>query len=178
MSRLGKKPIIIPSGTTVSVVDGFLTVKGPQGELKRFFKPIIEIKINGSEIMLAPKVKTIETSALWGTYISHIKNMIEGVNKPFEGKLIVEGIGFKSDVRGTDLVMSLGFSHPVKVAIPKELKVVVDKTGAINVSGIDKEAVGQFLARVRSMKKPEPYKGKGIRYSDEVIKRKQGKKTA
>ena len=112
-----------------------------------------------------------------GTYDSHIKNMIAGVNKPYEKKLIVEGIGFKADVKGKDLVMALGFSHPVVIPIPADLKVVSEKTG-ITVSGIDCEKVGQFAAEIRSKKKPEPYLGKGISYADEVIRRKQGKKAA
>lgn len=178
MSRLAKKPIIIPSGTTVSISNGLLSVKGPLGELKRDFRTEIDIKIGAGEIALSSKRNDLQSKALLGTYVSHIKNMISGVNKFFEGKLLVEGIGFKSDVKGSELVMSLGFSHQVKVDIPNDVKVVVDKMGAINVSGIDKEKVGQFLATVKSMKKPEPYKGKGIRYDGEVIKRKQGKKAA
>ena len=103
-------------------------------------------------------------------------NMIDGVNKPFERKLIIEGIGFKGEVKGEEIVFALGFSHPVKIKIPKGLKVVSEK-GALTVSGPDKDLVGQFAATLRALKKPEPYKGKGIRYSDEVIRRKQGKKT-
>ena len=178
MSRLGKKPIIIPQGTTVSLNNSILSVKGPLGELKREFRPEIEIKINGSEIATSPRFKTLEAGAFWGTTVAHIKNMIAGVNKAYEGKLLVEGIGYKSDVKGSELVLSLGFSHQVKVDIPKDVKVVVDKTGAIIVSGIDKEKVGQFLSTVKRLKKPEPYKGKGIRYDGEIIKRKQGKKAA
>lgn len=176
MSRIAKKPIEIPAKTDVSIVDGVLTVKGALGELKRAFRPEIEIKVEGNTITLNPVRKSLDLLALWGTYASHIRNMLAGVNKAYEKKLIVEGIGFKSDVKGKDLHLALGFSHPVQVAIPEGLKVTADKN-IITVSGIDVEKVGQFVANVRSLKKPEPYKGKGIRYSDEVIRRKQGKKS-
>ncbi len=177
MSRIGKKIIKIAPKTEVSLAGDVLTVKGPLGTLSRTFKKDIEIKIAGDEITLNPKVLNLENRALWGTYASHIMNMISGVNKPFEKKLILEGIGYKSDVKGTNLVLALGFSHPVNVAIPEGLKVTAEKN-VITVSGSNKELVGQFTAEVRALKKPEPYKGKGMRYEGEVIKRKQGKKTA
>lgn len=176
MSRIAKKPIPVPAKTEVSYASGVFTVKGPLGELKKDFKPDISVKIENNEITLTPNSKSPLAKALWGTYASHIKNMLSGVNKPYEKKLIIEGIGFKSDVKGNDLNMSLGFSHPVKIIIPQGLKVTADKN-VITVSGIDCEKVGQFTANVRALKKPEPYKGKGIRYSDEVIRRKQGKKS-
>lgn len=176
MSRIAKKPIEIPAKTDVSIIDGTLTVKGALGELKRAFRPEIEIKVEGNTITLNPVRKSLDLLALWGTYASHIRNMLAGVNKAYEKKLIVEGIGFKSDVKGKDLHLALGFSHPVQVAIPDGLKVTAEKN-IITVSGIDIEKVGAFVANIRSLKKPEPYKGKGIRYSDEVIRRKQGKKS-
>ncbi len=177
MSRTGKQKIEIPAKTEVTMVDGLFTVKGPKGELKREFKSVIAIKIDGSSITLEPMKNSLETKALWGTYASHVKNMITGVNTPYVKKLILEGIGYKSDVVGTTLKMALGFSHPVNVEIPQGLTVTSEK-GTITVTGPDKEAVGQFAAEVRALKKPEPYKGKGFRYEGEVIKRKQGKKTA
>ena len=181
MSRIAKKPISIPEKTDVSYSSGILTIKGPLGELKKNFRTEIDIKIETTEegkkvISLIPTRQSLDILALWGTYASHIRNMLEGVNKVFEKKLIVEGIGFKSDVKGKELQMALGFSHPVKVEIPEGLKVTAEKN-VITVSGIDIEKVGQFVAKVRALKKPEPYKGKGIRYSDEVIRRKQGKKS-
>jgi large subunit ribosomal protein L6 len=176
MSRIAKKPIEIPAKTVVSYNAGVLTVKGPLGELSKTFRPEIEVKVEGNTVILTPIRQSLDVLALWGTYASHLRNMMEGVNKPYEKKLIVEGIGFKADVKGTDLHMALGFSHPVKVAIPTGLKVVSEKN-IITVSGIDIEKVGQFVAEVRSLKKPEPYKGKGIRYDSEVIRRKQGKKS-
>lgn len=176
MSRVGKQQINIPAKTEVKLIDGMLTVKGPKGELVRHFKDSVEITIAENMITLLPKRKDVATNALWGTYAAHISNMVEGVNTPFSKKLIIEGIGFKADVKGTDLHLALGFSHPVIVAIPAGLTVVHEK-GTLTISGIDKELVGGFSADIRALKKPEPYKGKGIRYHDEVIRRKQGKKS-
>ncbi len=177
MSRIGKKIIAIPTGTEVTLVNGLLTVKGPQGTLSKPFKSDIEVTIAEGNVTLVPKKSTLENRALWGTYASHVMNMIAGVTTPFVKKLILEGIGYKSEVKGTNLVLALGFSHPVNIAIPAILKVTAEKN-IITVSGIDKEVVGEFAANLRSLKKPEPYKGKGMRYDGEVIKRKQGKKTA
>ncbi len=185
MSRLGKKVIAIPEKTEVSFAQsgafGVLTVKGPQGQFSKNFKPAIEIVIadgeKGKEITLKPTAQTIEVISLWGAYGSIIASMVKGVNEVFVKKLILEGIGYKSEVKGNTLVMALGFSHPVNVEIPATLKVTAEKN-IITVSGIDKEEVGRFAANLRAMKKPEPYKGKGMRYEGEVIKRKQGKKTA
>lgn len=177
MSRIGKKPISIPPGTEVSVSGNALTVKGAAGTITREFAPAIEFRVADALVSLTPRGGGAGAGALWGTYASHVSNMIRGVNSPFEKKLIVEGVGFKADVKGDEIVMSLGFSHPVKVKIPKNLKVKAEKN-IITVSGPDIEAVGQFAAQIRDRKKPEPYKGKGIRYENEVIRRKQGKKTA
>lgn len=176
MSRIGKKIIEIPAKTEVSSVSGVVTVKGPLGTLTKTFKPTITVVVADGKVTLTPTEHTLDTLALWGTYSSHIQSMIAGVNKPFEKKLIVEGIGFKSEVKGADLHLALGFSHPVKVAIPASLKVTAEKN-IITVSGINSAEVGQFASSVRALKKPEPYKGKGVRYSDEVIRRKQGKKS-
>jgi large subunit ribosomal protein L6 len=177
MSRIAKKPIAIPAKTDVTFVDGVITVKGPLGELKKNFRDDVKIAIANNEIALEKSRNTLQAAAMLGTYASHIRNMIAGVHKSYEKKLIIEGIGFKADVKGTELVLNVGFSHPVHLPIPAGIKVVVDKAG-IAISGIDCEKVGQFAAVVRATKKPEPYLGKGIRYSDEVIRRKQGKKAA
>ena len=183
MSRIGKKTIIIPEKTEVSANGSMLTVKGPKGTLVKELPADISVAIAGKEITLTPKTpvkgETMNENieALWGTAGSHLVNMIEGVNKHFAKKLIVEGIGYKGEVKGTDLVLSLGFSHPVRVPIPQTLKVSVDKTGTIEVSGADKDDVGKFAAAIRAMKKPEPYKGKGIHYDNEIVRRKQGKKS-
>lgn len=177
MSRLGKQIIAIPEKTTITMEGNKVTVKGPLGEISRVFRDS-EITINIADtVTLVPKRNDVFTRALWGTYASHIKNMLEGVNKPYEKKLILEGVGFKSEVAGTSLNLALGFSHPVKMPIPEGLAVKAEKN-VITISGIDKEKVGQFASQIRGMKKPEPYKGKGFRYEGEVIRRKQGKKSA
>ena len=175
MSRVAKKPIIIPEKTTVTVAPGKVTVKGPLGEMTRDFKPGISFKVENGAIQVTQQRP--EDYMLVGTYASHVKNMIKGVNQGFTKKLIIEGIGFKSDVKGAKLDLSLGFSHPISVEIPKDLKVTAEKN-VITVTGVSNEAVGEFAAKVRALKKPEPYKGKGIRYDGEVIRRKQGKKAA
>lgn len=178
MSRLSKKPIVIPAKTEVTITDAnVVTVKGPLGELTRAFPAVVAIIKEGSEIKVTVTNPHRNFKPLDGTVVAHLKNMISGVNTLYEKKLIVEGVGFKADVKGTDLVMALGFSHPVIIPIPAVLNVKTEK-GSITISGINKDDVGAFSAKVRSMKEPEPYKGKGIRYSDEVIRRKQGKKSA
>ena len=178
MSRIGKQTVIVPKGTEVSLANTTLTVKGPKGTLVRNFPGPVTIVINGSEITFTPnKVGDRSINALWGTYASHVKNMVIGVTEGYTKKLILEGVGFKSEVVGKMLNLALGFSHPVKVAIPEGLTVTAEKNN-VGITGIDKELVGSFTASVRAMKKPEPYKGKGFRYNDEVIRRKQGKKAA
>jgi len=178
MSRIGKQNIKIPAGVTVTKTGGTITVKGPKGTLVRDFRPEITVTVGADAVTLALAEDTIFSHALWGTYASHIKNMIQGVETPYVKKLILEGVGFKSEAKsGKSLDLALGFSHPVSVPIPEGLTVTAEKNN-ITVTGIDKELVGRFTAHVRSLKKPEPYKGKGFRYADEVIRRKQGKKTA
>jgi large subunit ribosomal protein L6 len=176
MSRIGKQVITLPERTELNISGDLIMVKGPEGELSKKLHPLIEVKIAEREVSVHPKRQTLESRALWGTFSSHIANMVSGVNKPFEKKLILEGIGFKSEVKGDELHLALGFSHPVIVSIPSELKVTAEKN-VITVSGINKETVGSFAAQVRALKKPEPYKGKGMRYDNEVIRRKQGKKS-
>ncbi|MFA6514639.1 MAG: 50S ribosomal protein L6 [Candidatus Paceibacterota bacterium] len=178
MSRIGKQTVIIPAGTEVKLTGTVLSAKGPKGTLIRDFPGLVTIHINGNEITFTPNKENDRTvNALWGTYASHVKNMVVGVNEGYTKKLILEGVGFKSEVAGNSLNLALGFSHPVKIAIPTGLTVTAEKNNII-VTGIDKELVGSFTAQVRANKKPEPYKGKGFRYSDEVIRRKQGKKAA
>jgi len=166
----------LPEKTEIKVSGNLVSVKGPLGELSRTLHPNIEVEVKGNEVTVHPKKTAIESKAIWGAYASHITNMVSGVNKLFEKKLILEGIGFKSEVKGDKIVLALGFSHPVNVVIPEGLKVTAEKN-LITVAGKDKEMVGQFAARLHSLKKPEPYKGKGMRYDDEVIRRKQGKKS-
>lgn len=177
MSRLAKKPIIIPAKTEVTLIGDTVKVKGPLGELSRTFPHVAEVKIEGSEMTVSLRDDHRDHKPLLGTVVSHIKNMVAGVNTLFEKKLIIEGVGYKADAQGSKLNMSLGYSHPVNLDIPLGLTVKTEK-GSMTISGISKELVGAFSAKVRSYREPEPYKGKGIRYSDEVIRRKQGKKTS
>lgn len=177
MSRIGKNAIIIPAKTEVLKSGNVLTVKGPLGELSRAFGKEVDVTVAGGQIQVTPVKETIFARALWGTTAAHLRNMVHGVNTPFVKKLIVEGVGFKSAVTGKDIVLNLGFSHPVPIEIPKGLTVTAEKN-VVTITGIDKEQVGSFAALLRSKKKPEPYKGKGIRYENEVIRRKEGKKSS
>lgn len=178
MSRIGKQPIVIPEKTEVVMGDdGILVVRGPLGTLSRRLRGEIAVAVEGGSLHLSLVKKTQLARALWGTYASEVSNMVRGVNVPFEKKLVVEGVGFRVEQAGKALTLQLGFSHPVIVEVPEGLSVSVVKN-IVTITGNDKEAVGQFAAFVRAIKKPEPYKGKGIRYGDEVVRRKQGKKTA
>lgn len=178
MSRIGKKPVAIPEKTEVTVSGSVLTVKGPNGALTRNIPDSIEVKVADKQVVVSLKTETPESAVLWGTITSHISNMIDGVNTPFVKKLLVDGVGFKWEVKGEKLVLNLGFSHQIEVKIPAIVKVVIDNKGVFAATSIDKDELGQFVARVRGFKKPEPFKGKGIRYEGEVIRRKEGKKTA
>jgi len=175
MSRVGKKPIDIPEGVEVKIEGQKVTVKGPKGELSRSFREEISVEIKDGKVVVSPKIQTKKTKAFWGLTRSLIFNMIEGVTKGFEKKLEVEGLGYSASLEGEDLVLKVGFSHPVKVKKPKDITFKVEKN-VITVSGIDKELVGQIAAKIRSIRPPEPYKGKGIRYMGEEIRRKVGKK--
>ncbi len=177
MSRLAKQPITLPPKVELTQASGAVSVKGPLGTLTRTFGPLVEIKVEDGAVKLVAKgnQETLPTRALIGTYFSHIQNMVEGVSQGFTKKLILEGVGYKVAVSGNKLAMSLGLSHPVERPIPEGLKVTADKN-LVTIIGADKELVGQFAADIRALKKPEPYKGKGFRYEDEKITRKQGKK--
>src|SRR3989338_677306 len=177
MSRVGKQMIHIPKGVEITKSGMILKVVGPRGTLTKSFNDDVEIKIADGVVTLTINRNDKFVKSLWGTYASHIKNMIEGVEKPYQKKLILEGVGFKSEVKGKEIQFALGFSHPVIVKIPEGLIVTAEKNN-ITVTGIDKELVGSFTAGLRALKKAEPYKGKGMRYEGEVVRRKQGKKTA
>jgi len=177
MSRVGKQALNIPAGTEVSIAEGVLTVKGKGGTLTRPVSSQVTITVEGTEVKVVAANSSKLANALWGTFSSHIKNMIEGVNTPFVKELVVEGIGFKVALNGKTLNLKVGYSHDVNFEVPEGVTVEVEKTN-IKIISPDKELVGQFAAEIRASKKPEPYKGKGIRYSDEVIRRKQGKRAA
>ncbi|MCC7160729.1 50S ribosomal protein L6 [Candidatus Nomurabacteria bacterium] len=176
MSRIGKQEILIPAGVKVAQNGNTISVTGPKGTLSKVFRDDVVITVTDKNITLNIKRNDKFSQSLWGTYASHIKNMIKGVETPYQKKLILEGVGFKSEVKGKDFHFALGFSHPVIVHIPEGITATADKNN-ITITGIDKELVGNFTASIRALKKPEPYKGKGMRYDTEVIRRKQGKKT-
>lgn len=177
MSRIGKKPIKIPEGVKAEVTDNEIKVSGPKGELKQLIHPEIKVEIKDEEILVSPSRLggTKKGRGLWGLYGALIANMIEGVSKGFEKKLEIEGVGFKANVDGENLVLNLGFTNPIKIKKVEGVNFSVDKN-VITVSGIDKEKVGHMAALVRKQKKAEPYKGKGIKYQGEKIRRKEGKK--
>ncbi len=175
MSRLAKQPIEIPAGVEVLVSNSSVSVKGPKGEIKKSLNSSVPVSVEDGKVKVTISPSK-DNTALSGTIASHIMNMIEGVTKGFSKKIILEGIGYKADVKGKEIVCALGFSHPVNILIPEGLSVVSEK-GTLTVSGIDKDLVGSFSAKIRDYKKPEPYKGKGFRYENEVIQRKQGKKS-
>lgn len=177
MTRIGKQPITIPSGTEVSVADGVVSVKGKKGELTRRLHSDVSVAVDGETVTVNPVNDSNRAYALWGTFASHVRNMVQGVNEPFCKKLVVEGVGYRVELAGKTLKLLVGFSHPIELTVPDALDVSVEKN-EITVCGIDKEQVGQFAAEIRSRKTPEPYKGKGIRYHDETPRRKQGKKSA
>ena len=177
MSKIGKKPIEIPESVTVAVEEQTVKVKGQKGELSFKLPKEVELKLDNKQILVLPVGKSKKTPALWGTVRAVVANMVTGVEKGFEKKLEIEGIGFKAQLQGNELVLNLGFSHPVVFKPPEGIKISVEKN-VIIVSGISLELVGQAAANIRALKKPEPYKGKGIHYVGEVIRRKAGKKVA
>ncbi len=177
MSRLAKRPIALPQGVEVTVSADSFSIKGSKGVLMKPLHRDVSIEKTPEGIIVTAKRENLATKPLPGTYAAHVKNMIVGVTKGFEKRLIVEGVGFRWEIAGKTIKLSLGFSHPVEAHIPEGVTASVEK-GVLVISGSDREVVGQFAAEIRALKKPEPYKGKGIRYEKEVIRRKQGKKTA
>ena len=177
MSKIGKKLIEIPKDVTVGIEDKIIKVKGPKGELQFEIPRELKVITEDSRLSVVPVVNSKKTPALWGTIRAVIANMISGVTNGFEKKLEIEGIGFKAQIQGNDLVLNLGYSHQIVFKLPDGIKVGVLKN-TITISGISKELVGQTAANIRALKKPEPYKGKGIHYAGEVIRRKAGKKVA
>jgi len=175
MSRIGKKPIEIPDGVEVEIKGQKIRIKGPKGEISREILPEIKIVQEGKKILLSPKSKTKRAKAFWGLSRALLANFVKGVKTGFEKKLEIKGVGYQAKMEGNDLVLQLGFSHPVKIRAPEGIKLSVEKN-VISVSGIDKELVGQIAAKIRKIRPPEPYKGKGVRYLGEEIRKKAGKK--
>ncbi len=186
MSRVGKKPVILPNGITAELKDNTLTIKGGKGSLTMTVHPKVTVEIKDNEVSVdVAKKEDKREKALWGLSRALVQNMVDGLEKGYSKQLDVVGVGFKAEVRGKDLVLNLGFSHPIEFPIPEGIEVKAEKDPAkvtiqqyqttITLTGIDKQLVGQVAANIRELKKPEPYKGKGIRYSDENILRKAGK---
>lgn len=175
MSRVGKKPVVIPSGVTADVKENIVKIKGAKGELSLEVHPKVSVTLSGNELTVSvKKPDNKQERALWGLFRALINNMVVGVTTGFTKVLEVNGVGYKAAVSGSKLNMSLGYSHPIDMEIPKGLEVKVEKN-VITITGADRQVVGQFAAVVREQRPPEPYKGKGIKYSDETIRRKAGK---
>ena len=176
MSRVGKQPVVIPEGVTVDVTaDNLVTVKGPKGELKKQLTDLVDIKVEGNEVVVTRANDTKKLKEMHGLTRSLINNMVIGVSQGFEKKLEVNGVGYRAMKQGNKLVLNLGYSHPVEMEDPEGVEAVVEDQNKITVKGIEKDKVGQFAAQIRGKRPPEPYKGKGIKYADEVIRRKVGK---
>ena len=176
MSRIGRMPIAIPAGVTVDVAENNkVTVKGPKGTLERVMAPEMEIKVEGAEVTVSRPNDLKRNKSLHGLTRTLINNMVVGVTNGYEKKLEVNGVGYRAAKQGKKLVLNLGYSHPVEMEDPEGVETVVDGTNVIFVRGIDKEKIGQYAAEIRDKRRPEPYKGKGIKYADEHIRRKVGK---
>jgi large subunit ribosomal protein L6 len=176
MSRIGKKPVAIPGGVTATIDNGTLSVKGPKGTLTLGLSDLIDYKVEGSEISVKPANDTRQARAFWGMQRTLVSNLVEGVTAGFTKVLLIKGVGYRASAQGQLLKLQLGYSHDVDLSVPEGLDVKTPDQTTIEISGIDKQAVGQFAAEIRRWRKPEPYKGKGIAYKGEFIFRKEGKK--
>jgi large subunit ribosomal protein L6 len=175
MSRIGKIPVKVPQGVKVSFQDNVMTVEGPKGKLSQGFHPVVTFEDKGGEIVVGRLNEEKQTMAYHGLYRNLLNNMVIGVSSGFSRSLIITGVGYRAEVQGRILSMSLGYSSDVYVGIPEGLAVTADAQGKVIISGISKQQVGEFAAQIRKLRLPEPYKGKGIRYEDEQIRRKVGK---
>ena len=175
MSKVGKLPVTIPAGVTVTVSNGVVTVKGPKGELKQDFASDVKVEVKDNEVIVSLLKDTKQANAFHGLYRNLIHNMVVGVTTGFTKTLVITGVGYRAEVQGKTLMLNLGFSNDIFVAIPEGLTLAADAQGKLTISGIDKQLVGEFSAQIRKLRMPEPYKGKGIRYDNEVIRRKVGK---
>jgi large subunit ribosomal protein L6 len=176
MSRIGKKPVPLPKGVTASVSDGTVSVKGPKGELKLKLVPEVQAALGEGGIALALREQSDRARAMWGMQRTLINNLVRGVTEGFSEKLEISGVGYRASVQGKNLQLQLGFSHDVQHPIPAGIQIVCEKPTMITVTGIDKQLVGQMAAEIRGYRPPEPYKGKGVKYAGERIRRKEGKK--
>lgn len=175
MSRIGKQTISVPDGVTATIADGKVTVKGPKGELVREIHPLVSVNLQDGVLTASvEKTEDKKERSLWGTFAAHLKNMIEGVTNGFKKQLEINGVGYRVNMQGKDLKIEVGYSHPVIYKMPAVVTASVEKN-VISLESIDKEKLGQVAAEIRAIRKPEPYKGKGIKYMDEIIRRKAGK---
>lgn len=176
MSRVGKNPVQIPQGVQVTLTNGIMTVKGKRGELSIPVSEHVDTKIEDNQVVVNPKGKAVMARAMWGTTRALVANMVHGVSEGYSKALEITGTGFRASVQGSNLVMNLGYSHDIVYSIPADIKITTPRPTAIVVEGNDKQRVGQVALDIRNFRKPEPYKGKGVRYDNEVIRRKEGKK--
>ncbi len=176
MSRIGKKPVAVPSGVTASTANGLLSVKGPKGELTMPMSDLIDYKIEDGAIGVKPANETRQARAFWGMQRTLVQNLVTGVTEGFIKVLEINGVGYRAQASGNTLKLQLGYSHDVDIAVPEGLEVKTPDNTTVEISGIDKQKVGQLAAEIRRWRKPEPYKGKGIKYRGEYIFRKEGKK--
>ena len=176
MSRIGKKPVPLPKGVTATVEGQTVKVKGPKGELKVTLVDDVDVKLDGESIVVSPREGYERARAMWGLSRTLVNNLVLGVTDGFTEKLEINGVGYRAAVQGKNLNLQLGFSHDVAYPIPEGIQIVTEKPTSIAISGIDKQLVGQVAAEIRSYRPPEPYKGKGVKYADERILRKEGKK--
>ncbi len=176
MSRVGQKPVALPSGVTADIKGQAVAVKGKLGTLNITVDSDVEVKLVDGKVVLAPRDESRQTRMIWATSRNLLASMVEGVSNGFKKILEIEGVGFKAAVQGKDLVLNLGFSHEIRFPIPEGIAIKAEKPTLLSITGIDKQRVGQVAAVIRGYKRPEPYKGKGIRYQGEKIQRKEGKK--
>jgi large subunit ribosomal protein L6 len=176
MSRIGKRPVAVPSGVTATVDGQTVKIKGPKGQLQLVVHDDVDVKLDGGALKVAPRSETKRARSLYGTSRANLANIVVGVTKGFEKKLEINGVGYRAAVQGKVLQLALGYSHDVNYPIPEGISVVTPKPTEIVVTGIDRQRVGQVAAEIRAYRGPEPYKGKGVKYSDEFIFRKEGKK--
>ena len=176
MSRIGKKPVAIPSGVTANIDNGTLTVKGPKGTLSMGLSDLIDYKVEESEIKVNPANDTKQARSYWGMQRTLVSNLVEGGTEGFSKTLTISGVGYRAQAQGKKLKLQLGYSHDVDIDVPEGLDVQTPDQTTVIISGIDKQAVGQLAAEIRRWRKPEPYKGKGIKYQGEYVFRKEGKK--
>jgi large subunit ribosomal protein L6 len=176
MSRVGKKPVVIPSGVNASVEGQLVKVKGPKGAMQLMLHDDVAAKVEDGSVKVDPKLETKRARAMWGTYRALVANLIEGVTKGYERKLEINGVGYRAALQGKNLQIQLGYSHDIVYPGPEGITITLPKATEVVITGIDRQKVGQVAAEIRSFRTPEPYKGKGVKYSEEFIFRKEGKK--